>query len=60
MSLDGSRLLRKVEIVKIFNTLNKNNIPIKIYNADIIKNAFKGIDYIGIVPNHIIPIGCSG
>lgn len=60
LSLDGSRILRKIEIAKIFIALNKNNIPIQIYNVDMIKNAFKGVDYIGIVPNEIIPIECGG
>ncbi len=60
LSLSGSRILRKVEIAKIFIVLNKNNIPLEIYNVDMIKNAFKGIDYIGIVPNDIIPIECRG
>ena len=59
LSLDGSRILRKIEIAKIFIALNKKNIPIQIYNADVIKNAFKGIDYLGVVPDEIIPIGCS-
>ena len=60
LSLDGSKLLRKIEIVKIFNILNKNNIPIKINNVEKIKNALKGVDYLGIVPNEIIPIQCGG
>lgn len=59
LSLDGSRIVRKIEIAKIFNILHKNKIPVKIYYADTIKNAFKGIDYIGIVPEQVIPIECS-
>lgn len=60
LSLDGSKILRKIEIAKIFNVLNKNNIPVQIYNVDVIKNAFKGDDYIGIVPDGIVPIACNG
>ncbi len=60
LSLDGTRILRKIEIAKIFNILNKNNIPVKVYNVDVIKNSFKGNDYLGIVPNEIIPIECGG
>lgn len=60
LSLDGSRILRKVEIAKIYIALTKNNIPIKIYHADTIKQAFEGTDYIGIVPDYIIPIECNG
>lgn len=59
LTLDGSKILRKIEIAKIYNTLNKNNIPIKIYDADVMKNAFNGNDYIGIVPNEILPIACN-
>lgn len=60
LSLDGSRILRKIEIAKIFIAFHKNNIPIQIYNVEIIKNAFKGIDHLGIVPDTVLPIECSG
>ena len=60
LSLDGSIILRKIEIAKIFIALNKHNIPVRIYNVDTIKNAFKGNDYIGIVPDGVIPIECGG
>lgn len=60
LSLDGSKILRKIEIAKIFNVFNKNGIPIQIYNVDVIKNALSGDDYIGIVPNEIAPIACGG
>lgn len=58
--LDGSKILRKIEIAKIFNVLNKNSIPVQIYNVDMIKDAFRGEDYIGIVPDEIVPISCGG
>lgn len=58
--LDGSKILRKIEIAKIFTILNKNNIPVQIYNVDVIKDAFSGEDYIGIVPDKIVPISCDG
>ena len=32
----------------------------QIYNVEIIKNAFKGIDHLGIVPDTVLPIECSG
>lgn len=57
--LDGSRILRKIEIAKIFLVFKQNNIPIEIHNVDVIKNALSGNDYIGIVPNDIIPIYCE-
>ena len=59
LSLDGSKILRKIEIAKIFNVFNKNGIPIQIYNVDVIKNSLSGDDYIGIVPNEIAPIACG-
>lgn len=54
------KILRKIEITKIFNILNKNNIPVEVHNANTIKDAFIGNDYIGIVPDEIIPIECNG
>lgn len=60
LSLDGRRILRKIEIAKIYLALKKNNIPIKIHNVDILKNALSGNDYIGIVPREIFPISCEG
>ncbi len=60
LSLDGTIILRKSEIAKIFNILHKNNIPIRIYQADLLKTAFNGEDEIGIVPNYVIPIQCGG
>ena len=59
LSLDGGQISRKIEIVKVFLTLYKNNIPIQIYNVDIIKDALSGNDYIGIVPKEIMPIRCE-
>lgn len=60
LSLEGSKILRKIEIVKIYIILTTNNVPVKIYNSDIIKEALKGNDYIGIVPNEIFPVYCEG
>lgn len=59
LMLDGGQISRKVEIVKIFLALYKNNIPIQIYNVDIIKDALSENDYIGIVPKEIMPIRCE-
>lgn len=59
LSLDGSRILRKIEIAKIFLILNQNNIPIEVHNVEVIKQALTGNDYIGIVPHDIMPIECS-
>lgn len=60
LSLDGSKILRKTEIAQIFNVLNENCIPVQIYDVDLIKDAFNGEDYIGIVPDNILPIACGG
>lgn len=59
LGLNGNIILRKIEIAKIYLALKKNNIPIEIYNVDVIKNALSGNDYIGIVPNDIFPISCE-
>ncbi|MBR2827975.1 MAG: hypothetical protein IKE70_01930 [Bacilli bacterium] len=59
LSIDGNTILRKIEIVKIFNAFNKNNIPIRIFHPEIIKESLKGNDYIGIVPRYIVPIRCE-
>lgn len=40
--------------------LNKIDVPVLIYNVDVIKDAFNGDDYIGIVPDEIIPVACNG
>lgn len=60
LSIDGNIVLRKVEIAKMFLVFKENNVPLVIYNVDIIKNALSGNDYIGIVPREIIPIRCDG
>lgn len=60
LSISGSTILRKIEIAKIFNALNKKKVPIEIFNSEIIKNAFKEKDYIGIVPHEIFPVMCEG
>ncbi len=58
--LDGSRVLKNVEIAKIYLTFKKHNIPLEIYSVDTIKNSLEGTDYIGIVPREIMPIYCEG
>ena len=60
LSLDGTRILRGVEIAKMYLSLIKNNIPIEIYKINIIKDALNGEDYLGIVPDCMLPIYCSG
>jgi len=59
LRLDGNKILRKIEIAKIYLSLTKNNIPIEIYDVDIIKKALTGEDYIGIVPSYIAPVYCG-
>ncbi len=60
LTIDGSKLLRKVQVARIFNILHKNNIPIRVYDAEVLKEAFKGEDDIGIVPFWVIPFMCGG
>lgn len=59
LSLDGTKILRKVEIAKIYLALKENNIPIQVYHADVIKDAFNGNDYIGIIPDLMFLVGCE-
>ena len=60
LALDGSRVLRNIEIAKMYLIFKKYNIPIEIYNIDAIKRSLEGIDYIGIVPQEITPYYCEG
>ena len=59
LSLDGSRILMQIEIVKIYFELTKNNIPIRIFDPDIIKESLLGKDYLGIVPEYLFLIYCE-
>ncbi len=59
LSIPGEVILRQIEIAKIYLALKKNNIPVKIYHSNVIKNAFIGSDYLGIVPSYIMPIRCE-
>ncbi len=59
LHLDGTRILRKIEIAKMFNILTKNNIPVSIFSSSYIKDAFKGEDYLGIVPDYDFLIYCD-
>ncbi len=60
LGLDGTRILMKVEIAKIYLELIKNNIPVKIYEPNIIKDALTGDDYLGIVPDYLLLVYCEG
>ena len=58
--INGRTILRKIEIALIFNVFRKNNIPIVIDDYEILTEAFKGNDYLGIVPSFVLPLMCHG
>ena len=57
--LDGTRVLRNIEIAKMYLEFKKHNIPLEIYSVNTIKQSLEGTDYIGIVPQEIMPIYCE-
>ena len=59
LALDGRRILRMIELVKIYLALEKNNVPVEIRNVDIIKKAINGDDYLGIVPRYNFLVYCN-
>jgi hypothetical protein len=59
LNLAGSSLIRTLETVKMALVLFRNKIPIILHEADQIMRMVKGIDYIGIVPDIMIPRYCG-
>lgn len=59
MCLDGKRILRKTEIANIYLILKDNNIPVEVYNIDVVKKALKGEDYLGGVPKYLFLVYCE-
>ena len=60
LCLDGTQMLSKIEIAKIYLSLIKNNIPVQINQNSYIREALLGNDYIGIVPDYQLPLQCQG
>ncbi len=56
--LAGSSWNRAVETIKMALALHQNNIPLNLRDADALYRMVTGADYIGIVPEHIIPRYC--
>jgi hypothetical protein len=56
--LAGSSCSRAVEIIKMALALHQNNIPFNLRDAEALYKMVTGADYIGIVPEHIIPRYC--
>lgn len=52
LSVSGDALRGAKDILKLFNVLHQNNIPIKVYYADDLKCKFLGEDYIRIIPKY--------
>lgn len=60
LRLAGSSSVRVVETVKMALALYINNISFVLEKAEEILRMIKGIDFIGIVPETIIPRYCYG
>ncbi|TNF40214.1 MAG: hypothetical protein EP310_09300 [Bacteroidetes bacterium] len=56
--LAGSSVVRVEETVRMALALNKNNTPFQLSEAREIYNMVTGNDYIGIVPDYVIPRYC--
>lgn len=56
--LNGSSRVRAVETAKMAIALFENNIPFILVDAEQMRTMFKGEDYLGIVPEDIIPKYC--
>ncbi|MHB1336023.1 MAG: hypothetical protein ACYCXQ_08680 [Candidatus Humimicrobiaceae bacterium] len=60
LRLAGSSSARVVETVKMALALYMDNIPFVLEKAEEILRMIKGIDFIGIVPEKVIPRYCHG
>lgn len=58
--LDGGIIIRVEETVNFALGLHKYNIPFRLNNARGISKMLKGEDFIGLVPEDVIPKYCSG
>jgi len=58
LRLAGCSRARVAETVKMALALHTNNIPFILEKAEEIIRMIKGIDYIGIVPETVIPVYC--
>lgn len=59
LALDGSVSGGTIDILKIYLTLRRNNIPVKLFYKDELKKYVYEEDYIGIVPEDVWPIKCN-
>ncbi len=60
LRLAGSSTVRVMETVKIAAALYSANVPFYLEQANEILRMVKGLDYIGIVPETILPAYCHG
>ncbi|MGY6523270.1 MAG: hypothetical protein ACXIUD_16190 [Mongoliitalea sp.] len=58
--LSGCSSERVVETVKFAHALYTHQVPFILHNADEIYKMILGIDFIGIVPEHVFPKYCHG
>ncbi len=59
LALGGKSWGRSIETVKFYNALRDNGVAVRLIEAEGIKNRLLGNDYIGIVPQHVIPRYCE-
>ena len=59
LGLNGRNILKNIEIAKIYLRL-KGEVPIYLYNGDVVRKSFLGMDYIGVVPNYLSLIRNNG
>lgn len=59
MMIAGSSLLRSVEAIKFYLALQRADVPVVMWQADILKARLMGEEKIGIVPHGITPVYCS-
>jgi len=60
LRLEGSSRARVIETIKMGFAFFDNNIPFILGNAEEIYRMACGLDYIGIVPETVVPIYCHG
>ncbi|MFO7669817.1 MAG: hypothetical protein R6W31_09180 [Bacteroidales bacterium] len=58
--LAGSSITRVTETVRMATALYRNGIPFYLRDGKEIMNMVRGRDFIGIVPDHIVPRYCHG
>ena len=58
LALNGRTIKKNIEIAKIYLALKKE-VPIYLYNHEVIKNSLCASDYLGVVPKDLPLTGCN-